>query len=194
MKDFFEYEWSDEKLSIDQPVIFIANYKAVQNLRAQEIWQSKTIWASGTKTWFELAKQGYWVQGCTDALGFEWLLPSLQMPLLSINAATICILTHEEAAGRWRQKGYNAVSNYKLVSANNSSVSANIAIADHIFWSSFSQYEYYGHFAKTTAIHYCSAGETASLLKKRGIEPIIFPTIKAFEQWKKSFSRPHSVA
>lgn len=194
MRDFFEYEWKPEKVVINQPVVFIANYKILQNEQVKGSLLSKTIWASGTKTWFELAKQGYWVQGCADALGFERLLPVLNMPLLTIRSNDVCILTHEEAAKRWEQKGYHAVSNYKLVPANNKAIASGIASADYIFWSSYSQYEYYGQFAKQGVTHLCAGGETASLLKKQGIEPVLFPTIKAFEQWRKSFSRPLSVA
>jgi hydroxymethylbilane synthase len=190
MKDFFSYEWSDEKVVIKQPIVFVANYKSVQG-PANDL-RSKITLASGTKTWLELSKQGYWVQGCADGLGFEWLLPSLQMPLLNINVNDICMLTHEEAAKRWEQKGYHAMSNYKLVSTNNKTIAAGIADADHIFWSSFSQHKYYGHYCKASAIHVCAGGETASLLKQQGILPVIFPTIKSFEQWRGSFTRLHN--
>ncbi len=191
MKDFFRYEWSNKIVAIEQPVVFIANYKSITN-ELKNILSAKTIWASGTRTWFELAKQGYLVQGCADGLGFEWLLPSLQMPLINITANDICILTHNEAAMRWQQKGYHAISNYELVAQNNTEVIAAISSADHIFWSSFSQYQYYGHYSKAAAIHACAGGETAALLKQQGIDPLIFPTIKAFEQWKTSYTRLHS--
>ncbi len=192
MKDFFYCEWRDKKLSIDQPVVFMANYKILGSQSLVDDLSSKRIFVAGTKTWFELAKQGYWVEGCADALGFEWFLPAMQMPLLNIPKEAICILTHEEAASRWKKKGYNAESNYKLVSAKNKILAEAIAAADFIFWSSFSQFFYYGQFANEMAIHACSGGETASLLKAQGVEPVIFPTIKSFEQWKRTSFRLHS--
>ena len=185
MKDFFDYEWAKDEIKIKEPVLFVANYKAIQNDSSKNILKSKTILAAGTKTWFELAKQGYWVTASADAMGFEFLLPSLQMPLFSINAKDICILTHESAAERWKQKGYNAVSNYQLKPKYSLAVEKNISTADCIFWSSFSQYEFYGKFARPGVKHLCAGGETAALLKQSGIEPVIFPTIKAFEQWRK---------
>lgn len=210
MKDFFHYEWVDDELVIEKPVVFIANYKAVQH-RSVELrkyksatqlkinnstgaGEQKIILASGTKTWFDLAKQGYWVTASADALGFENLLPVLQMPLLRIDSKDICILTHNASAERWKQKGFNAVSNYELVAKQDTLIEEKIAAAKTIFWSSFSQYEYYGKYAKMNATHICAGGETASLLRSVGLEPIVFPTIKSFEQWRTSSIRSHSAA
>lgn len=209
MKDFFEYKWSEEQVVNDKPVVFVANYKAIQNssiellpqksatqqeLNSSNQLNSKTILASGTRTWFELAKQGYWVTTSADALGFEFLLPSLGMPLLDIRISDITILTHEAAAERWRSKGYNAVSNSRLVSKENKIIQQSIESADALFWSSYSQFEFYGQYTKHNAKHLCCGGETAELLKQAGVEPIIFPTIKSFQQWRNSSIRSHNVA
>jgi hydroxymethylbilane synthase len=192
MKDFFKYEWRHELSEIEQPVVFIANYKSINDGKAKKFLRKKLLIASGTKTWYELAKQGYWITGSADGLGFEFILPSLKMPILEIRPADISIITHEDAAERWRQKGYNAFSNYKLTATNNRELIEGIQEADAIFWSSFSQFSFYGHYAKQNVTHICAGGETASLLKQQGIEPIIFPTIKAFEQWRTSSTRHHN--
>jgi hydroxymethylbilane synthase len=194
MKDFFDYEWNNKDVKIETPVVFIANYKTIQVQSEVNNLSNKKILASGTKTWFELSKKGYWVTVSADALGFEFLLASLDMPLLNIKAEDISILTHKTAAERWRLKGYNAVSNYKLVPKNDETILGSIAVADAIFWTSFSQYEFYGKYAKPDAKHLCAGGETAELLMKTGAEPVIFPTIKAFEQWRKFSIRSRSVA
>jgi hydroxymethylbilane synthase len=208
MKGFFDYKWKNEEISFNKHVVFVANYKSIQNssvellsyksatqeeLNSVTQLGSKTILASGNKTWFELAKKGYWVTASADALGFEFLLPSLKMPLLDIKISDIVILTHEAAAQRWNAKGYNTVSNYKLIPKKDESIQRSIASADAIFWTSFSQYDTYGKYAKQNAKHLCAGGETAELLKQAGVEPIIFPTIKAFEQWRKYSIRSHSV-
>ena len=185
MKDFFEYEWNNEEIKIEEPVVFVANFKALQLQSTTNAVKDKIIVASGTRTWFELAKQGYWVTASADAMGFEFLLPSLKIPLLNIGANDICILTNEESAQRWKQKGYNAFGNYKLRSTNNEVIKKNISAADYVFWSSYSQFEFYGKYTKADVKHLCAGGETAELLKQSGIEPVIFPTIKAFEQWRK---------
>jgi len=194
MKGFFNYEWSDKEVKLAKPVVFVANYKVIQGQSEVKNLSSKTIIASGTKTWFELSKKDYWVTASADALGFEFLLASLKMPLLNIQAEDISILTHEAAAERWRLKGYNAVSNYKQLPKNDETIRGSIVIAEAIFWTSFSQYESYGKYAKPDAKHLCAGGETAELLKQAGVEPVIFPTIKAFEQWRRSSIRSRSVA
>jgi hydroxymethylbilane synthase len=193
MKDFFEYQWRNENIVIDKPVVFIANYKSVGGKAAADL-KYKAILVSGTRTWFELAKQGYWVTASADALGFEFLLPSLQMPLLNIKLSDIVILTHEAAAERWKKKGYDALSNHRLLPKNIESVKESIASADAIFWSSYSQYEFYGQYAKQGVKHLCAGGETAELLKQQGLHPVIFPTIKAFEQWRRYSIPSRSVA
>ena len=194
MKGFFDHEWNDEEIKIEKPVVFVANYKTIQGQSEVKGLPNKTIIASGTKTWFELSKKGYWVTGSADALGFEFLLVSLNMPLLNIQAEDISILTHEAAAERWRLKGYNAVSNYKQIPKNDETFRESIVAAEAIFWTSFSQYEFYGKYAGPVAKHLCAGGETAELLKRAGVEPVIFPTFKAFEQWRRYSIRSHSVA
>ena len=193
MKGFFDYEWSNEELIIEKPAVFVANYKAIQGSEIKDL-SEKTIIASGTKTWFELSKKGYWVTANADALGFEFLLSTLNMPLLNIKTDDITILTHESAAERWKGKGYDAASNYKLILKKDESTERSVANADAIFWTSFSQYEFYGKYAKQNVKHLCAGGETAELLKQAGIEPVIFPTIRAFEQWRKYSIQSHSVA
>ena len=194
MKGFFDYEWSNKEIKINKPVVFVANYKVIQGKSELNGLLDKKIIASGTKTWFELAKQGYWVTASADALGFEFLLSSLNMPLVNIKTNDILILTHEAAATRWGKKGYNAVSNYKLVPKNDEEIQQSIAAADAIFWTSFSQFEFYGKYAKAGTEHLCVGGETAELLKQAGVDPVIFPTIKAFEQWRRYSIQSHSVA
>ncbi len=185
MRDFFNYEWRAALPEINLPVVFIANYKLMAGVINKESLLNKTILVSGTKTWFELARQGYWVTAGADALGFEYLLPSLSMPLFKIEAKDILILTHEAAAHRWQKKGYAAAFTYKLIPVFNPSLSEEIAGARAICWSSYAQYAAYGHLAQPGITHICAGGETASQLKQAGIDPVIFPTIKAFEQWRK---------
>lgn len=200
MKDFFEYAWANKEITNQQPVVFVANYKAVQNLQSNQsgiptkrALQTKTIIASGTKTWLELARQGVWVTACADGLGFEFLLPALKMPVMNIHSADICVFTHKEAAERWRQKGYSSVSTYELRPTHEAAIIKSISSSDFIFWSSYSQYDVYKRYAKPTATPMCAGGETATLLKQEGLNPIIFPTIKAFEQWRQISSRSLSV-
>lgn len=185
MRDFFNYEWRAALPEIKSPVVFIANYKLMAGVINKESLLNKMILVSGTKTWNELARQGYWVTAGADAMGFEYLLPALSMPVFNIKAKDILILTHEAAAQRWQKKGYSAACTYKLIPVFNPSLFDEIARATAICWSSYAQYEAYGYLAQPGVTHICAGGETASQLKQAGIDPVIFPTIKAFEQWRK---------
>ncbi len=189
MRDFFTYEWRAALPEIKAPVVFIANYKLLDGVINKTALRDKKILVSGTKTWFELAKQGYWITASADALGFDHLLPSLSMPLFGISANDILILTHEAAAQRWQKKGIAAACTYKLIPVYNPSLFEQLANAQAICWCSYAQFAAYGHHAKPGVIHICAGGETATQLKQAGIEPVIFPTIKAFEQWRRSNTR-----
>lgn len=194
MRDFFTYEWRAALPEIKEPVVFIANYKLLDGVINKQSLKDKTILASGTKTWFELARQGYWVTAGADAMGFEFLLPALSMPVLNIQPADILVLTHEAAACRWQRKGYNVAFTYKLIPVFNPSLFQEIASAKAICWSSFAQYQAYGHLAQPGIVHICAGGETATQLKQAGIDPVIFPTIKAFELWRKLNTPSHNAA
>jgi porphobilinogen deaminase len=191
MKDFFEYEWKPDPVSISTNYVFVANYKSVKTALQASLYNGATsnqkiMFAAGTRTWFQLAKKGYWISASADALGFENFLPTLQMPFFHLSSNDLCILTHEEAALRWQEKGYLATSNYKLLPQQQDGLKDAIGKANYLFWSSFSQYQLYQPYTMRTATHLCAGGETATLLKKEGLSPIIFPTIKSFEYWRQS--------
>jgi hydroxymethylbilane synthase len=184
MKDFFDYQWSEKKHEIATNHVFVANPKIAQNRDILQSIKHKNFWAAGSKTWYDLAKAGIWVTGSTDGMGFEYLESIVKMPLIQSNLNDITILSHQTGAQRWKLKGIKAVGYYDLIAKNSEAIIKAIQEADMIFWSSYSQFKAYKRFAKTSVIHSCAGGETATLLIESGIKPIIFPTIKSFEQWR----------
>lgn len=84
MGEFFQYEYNAELTRIEEPVVYVANYKAVNEHKLINQLKEKKVWAAGTKTWYELAKKGIWVEGSADAFGLETLIPVWQMPLIGI--------------------------------------------------------------------------------------------------------------
>jgi porphobilinogen deaminase len=184
MKDFFNYEYDKTISGLDRHVVFISNHKSLQSEGLDHLLRDKMIWASGSKTWFALSKAGHWVHGAADGLGFEHLINVLSMPLYQIHPDQITIITHDGAAARWTHKGFHAVSHYRLVPSWNTTIISELRQAKAVFWTSYAQYQYYGAHAPEGAVHLCPSGETATLLKKEGLDPYIFPTIKSFEQWR----------
>jgi hypothetical protein len=192
MGNFFEYDYFDPHLIIHRPAVYVSNYKAAQHEEVLAAIKTKRAWASGTKTWFELAKQGVWVEGSADSLGLEHLQTVLDQPVLNLGKKDVHILTHNQGARHWSSKTWRATATYDVEKKENPEFEKKLGDAEAIFWSSIHQYRYYRDKLPAGVVHLSPSGETASLLKEAGVDPVIFPTIKAFEQWRKSFSLSHS--
>jgi len=186
MAGFFDYAYEHKLPQIQSEVVFISNYKSIHNEEVIELIKDKKVWASGTKTWFELARKGIWVEGCADALGLESLQTVFQMPLVKIEKSQVTVITHHSAAKHWRDKGWHAVATYTLQPRLNKSLGDAIRQAELIFWTSYGQYELYKAHVGPDVQHASPFGETSERLKQAGLDPIIFPTIKSFNVWRNS--------
>lgn len=194
MGNFFQYRYNHDFPEINEPFVYVANYKATEQIRVLEQLKYKNVWAAGTKTWLELAKKGIWVEGCADALGLESLDKVWNMPLVNIDRNHLAVVTSNEAAEIWRAKGWRAYSTYATQEKHSVDIEREIQLADIIFWTSFRQFLQYKSFTKEEVVHVCSNGESASQFIQAGIDPVIFPTIKAFQQWRQASIRSRSVA
>ena len=166
---------------IKTEIVFVANADAVTD-KLIPILRTKKIWAAGPKTWLKLAKKGLFVEGCADGLGLESMHHVWENPLLQINKEHVTVLTHDGASKRWKSKGWHAIGTYQIQQQEVSSTG--IESADIIFWSSIKYFEQLKHRVKPDAMHVSAAGETANQLRQLGINPVVFPTIQAFQQWK----------
>ena len=184
MRSFFSYAATNESLQTTAPVVFIANYKALNEPGVRGMLDGRRVWVSGTRTWLELSRMGIWVEGSADALGIAQLEPLWASPLIGIRRDDVCMVTHAEAAVRRRARGEQAVAPYRLEPLLDAPVAEALTNATHIFWSSFAQFEHYGRFVGPEATHACPGGETAERLLEAGIRPVIFPTLKSFIAWK----------
>lgn len=194
MGKFFDYEFQDDHSSIEESIVYVANYKAIRRAGLLDQLRSKKVWAAGTKTWFELAKKGIWVEGCADAFGLESLVQPWSMPLFNINRENVALITNTQSVHGWATKGWKVYGTYDFIEKQSPEIVGMIRNADVLFWTSFRQYEQYKDQIKENAIHACPYGETAELLRAAGIEPVVFPNIKAFQQWRQISSRSRSVA
>lgn len=189
MGKFFTYSPVAVSTVFPETQVFVANYKAVTD--SAEWLKNKEIWASGTKTWLELARKGYWVSGSADALGLESLSAVWNSPLFPVARQNLRIITHEESKTHWEKKGWKTLATYRLEGSLNPLLLLQLQEADAVFWTSFRQYERYREVLKKNVIHLCCAGETAQLFKEHGLHPIVFPHIKAFQQWRQTGIQPH---
>jgi hypothetical protein len=186
MGSFFLYQYNSEPTPISKAIVYVANYKAAENSAIIQQLQTKQVWAAGTKTWLELAKKGIWVEGSADAFGLEFLLTPWQMPLFNIKKDEVAILTNNASAATWKEKGWKTYGTYDTQEKQLPGIEEQIKEADIIFWTSFRQYVQYKNVIKETVQHVCPYGETAGQFKAAGIEPVIFPNIKAFQQWRQT--------
>jgi hydroxymethylbilane synthase len=184
MGSFFNYQYKDEKLTIKEPLVYIANYKAFGQKELADDFKEKQVWAAGTKTWFELAKKGVWVDGCADAFGLESLLTVWSMPLLNFSKADVAVVSNENAAKGWQDKGWKTYTTYSTEEQVNTDIKEQVKSADIIFWTSFRQYAQYKNVLKNGVTHVCPYGETLEQFTDAGINPVVFPNIKAFQQWR----------
>ncbi len=189
----FTYSYLKPILKIPEPVVFISTHKAVQQDEVIDLVRTKRVWTSGTRTWIELAKRGIWVEGSTDGLGLESLKDIITQPMINICPEDIHIITHKDGASHWLGKGWKATFTYSITKKENPILEETIAKAEIIFWTSIHLYLHYRHVLSDTVLHLAPSGETATLLKQHGINPITFPSIKSFEQWRRYSTRPLSV-
>lgn len=184
MRNFFSYNYLNVAIKISQPHVYVANYKAVKDDSVVQQLQTKTVWAAGSKTWYQLANQNIWVTGSADAFGLEFLEQAWCMPLMQVNKNEVAIITSKQGAETWAKKSWNTYATYDLLFQENETVKETISKANTIFWTSFQQYMQYKSVIQSSVVHCCPSGETASLLKEIGLQPIVFPNIKSFLQWK----------
>ncbi len=182
--------------AIQESVVFVANYKAIINEELVDVLQQRQVWASGTKTWLQLAARGIWVAGCADAMGLSFLEEAWTMPLLNINRDQVGIITHKDAVAGWQEKGWHAYASYELLAkaSQGENLKERLRSAAFVFWTSFNQYDLLRDAVPMGVQHACASGETANRFLEAGINPLLFPTIKSFQQWRQECSRSINAA
>jgi hydroxymethylbilane synthase len=200
MRDFFDYQhFTLDDIFYDKlkkiKTIFVAHHRAASDTTVLDILKSKNsrentknteggnVWASGTKTWFDLAKKGVWIEGCSDGFGFEFLNPVFERPLFKTDKKDILILTNEAAEAHW-QPDYKTASTYRLTDNLSPEIITEIKTSDAFFWTNYEQYQICKPYLKPNALHACPSGKTAQLFENERLTPSIFPNIKAFLVWK----------
>lgn len=185
MQDFFttSYEATREDFSLAEEVVFVSHHRAVHHEAVLRELRQKRVWTAGTRTWFELAKRCVWVEGCSDGFGFRFLADVFHSPLVGINTGELRLLTNTDSAEDWEREGVAATGLYTLHENVSASVIAALPQAEAYFWTSFGQYQACRPWLREGALHLCPSGKTAEKFRSAGIEPIIFPSIKAFLLW-----------
>lgn len=163
-----------EHPEIKAEAVFVSHSRAVHG-QITHLDNTKHIWTAGVQSWFKLAQQGLWVEGCADSLGYDLLIRTLLTdPVLKLPSCPAWnILTHEDASQTWEDDTGHVVPTYRLEETIAQEAIDSLKTADHIFWSSYSQYQALHKYAHPHATHICGPGKTADLLQKEGLKNLI---------------------
>lgn len=165
----------DFKLPQKIKAVFATHARAVPDTLSKDV----RLWTSGVASWFSLATKGFWVEGCADGFGFEFIRDTLNDLVLELPDLTDwTILTHTDAKKDWTVG--MPIATYSVTYEPNDKAITALQAADIILWSSGSQYQALKHHAKPGALHASGPGKTAETLKKDGGQAIVLPSVMGF--------------
>jgi hypothetical protein len=165
--------------------VFVAHRRALP-IGATNALAGRTVWTTGTKSWFALAAQGVWVQGCSEGMGAEAAARLIAEPLLRLPPpARWDVLTHAAASESWQEDswaGAHVIGTYAVSDAWPRE-DAQLTAATHIYWSSTAQFERGWHLANSRAHHASGPGKTAAHIRRAGVRN--FHAFPSAEEWRK---------
>ena len=170
----------------DRAAVFVAHSRALPAGAASAL-QGKRVWTSGSASWFRLAAQGVWVEGCAEGLGATVAAELVTEPVLRLPATPEwTVLTHAGAEAGWQEgpwQGSAVTATYTSTDAALPDTAA-LAAATHVWWSSVSQFEAGRAHVRADAHHACGPGKTADHLRRAGMTQLTpFPSVEEWHQW-----------
>ena len=147
----------------------------------EKIDSSNILWTSGVKTWFQLAKKGFWVNGSFDSLGES----KDNLKFLSDNQWVK--LTHSSSLDFSIKE---RLFTYKLT---RNKIDENLSKKTHFYWMSGSAFEYaIEEFPLILEkFHSCGPGNTYEIIKKNVTEDRIKIFLN-YEDWKNEITNGKS--
>jgi hydroxymethylbilane synthase len=174
---------------IHNQAVFAAHARALPPDGAAAL-RGKAVWTSGSKSWFQLAAHGVWVQGCSEGLGAEAAASLVAEPLLRLPPPSgWTVLTHSGAVDPWQQgtwAGSQVLATYALGETPLPDTAA-LASASHVFWSSTAQFERCHRMVAGSAHHASGPGKTAEHIRASGVRN--FRPFPSAEEWRRWIAR-----
>lgn len=190
-----EAEKADSEISWDTDLsnqcVFVSHARAVRGNHARSL-KSARVWTSGTSSWFKLAAQGVWVEGCAELMGYEKLKPILGEAVLQLAPLTAwTVLTHESARADWNQE--KVIATYKVSASYSQEAKDALKRAKYVFWSSGSQYDELHSLMSAGAHQACGLGKTADriLVQSKGTAVQVFPSSEEWRKWVTNTASSH---
>jgi hypothetical protein len=177
---------ADLAQSLQSNNVFVAHSRALPDDSAA-LLAGRNVWTSGSASWFALAEQGVWVQGCAEGRGAQMAADLIQEPVLRLTApGTWTVLTHAGAEGAWksgRWQGAQVLATYAITEGDVPNADA-LANATHVFWHSVAQFDRARGKASAQAHHASGPGKTATHLRNAGVRRFqAFPSVVEWRKW-----------
>ncbi len=170
--------------ALQAPAMFVAHADAID---ATTDIAATRLWTSGPRSWATLARQGLWVEGCADNLGFDALKPLLAAPVLQLPPlADWLALTHAAAVASWDGSGIGrTVATYNVeVAIDPQEAARELQQCDHFYWSSARQYGLLKPYLPAQAQHACGPGKTYRALRAAGVTDVRpFASRQEWQRW-----------
>ena len=146
-----------------------------------KIDSSNILWSSGVKTWFQLVKKGYWVNGSFDSLGEN------EENLKFISNNDWVKLTHKDSLDFFIN---DRLFTYRLTK---NKINEDLSKKTHFYWMSGSAFEYaIEQFPIILEkFHSCGPGNTYEIIKKNVTEDRIKIFLN-YEDWKDEITNEKS--
>lgn len=146
-----------------------------------KIDSSNILWSSGVKTWFQLVKKGYWVNGSFDSLGEN------EENLKFIANNDWVKLTHKDSLDFFIN---DRLFTYRLTK---NKITEDLSEKSHFYWMSGSAFEYaIEQFPIILEkFHSCGPGNTYEIIKKNVTEDRIKIFLN-YEDWKNEITNEKS--
>ena len=170
---------------VKSSAVFVAHARALP-ADAVAVLKGRSVWTSGTASWFGLAGRGVWVQGCGESYGAAATAALVSEPVLRLpRCADWTVLTHADAQEPWQSgpwSGAQVLATYSL--AENTAPDPALAQATHVFWSSVAQFERGRRTVSVNAHHASGPGKTAEHLRRAGLQHFqAFPSVTEWRKW-----------
>jgi porphobilinogen deaminase len=170
--------------ALTSPAVFLAHSRALPQ-GAAPVLAGRRVWTSGSASWFRLAAQGVWVEGCAEGRGAATAATLLAEPLLRLPPlAQWDVLTHAGAEEGWEHgdwSGARVHASYATPAGGSGTPGSDVT---HVFWSSIAQFERLRGGLAPDVHHASRPGKTAEHLRRAGLRHVqVFPSAEAWQQW-----------
>jgi hydroxymethylbilane synthase len=167
---------------------FIAHSRALPKVWLPVLHDNadQRIWTSGSKSWFRLARQGVWVEGCAEQFGFDALRSTLGQPVLGLpEFGDWQILSHGHADNTWPKNSVTITYNVTPTESLHSDHEAvrSLREANSAFWTSGSQFDAFREWIPQGCRHACRYGKTFFYLQQQGLAHLTaFPSVTEWRE------------